>query len=69
MYRINSIYLSLNAPLGIKEEKKPIDEDNDSEFRVCGLMDKSNKNYKKAVCENIIVNSPKENLLLWKSRL
>ena len=55
-----------NAPLGIKEVKEPIDEDDDSEFRVCAHVDKSNK---KAVCENIIVNSPKENLLLWKSRL
>jgi hypothetical protein len=58
-----------NAPLGIKEEKEPFDEDDDSEFRVCALVDKSNKNYKKVVCKNIMVNSPKENLHLWKSRL
>ena len=53
-----------NVPLGSKEDKENADEDDDSEFRVCAFVDKSKKNYKKVVCENIIVNSPKENLTL-----
>ena len=53
-----------NVPLRSKEDKENTDEDDDSEFRVCAFVDKSKKNYKKVVCENIIVNSPKENLTL-----
>jgi hypothetical protein len=32
-----------NAPLGMKEEKETIDEDDDSEFRVCVLVVRATK--------------------------
>jgi hypothetical protein len=53
-----------NVPLGSKEYKENTDEDDDSKLTLCALVDKSKKNYKKVVWENIIVISPKENLTL-----
>ena len=53
-----------NVSVSTEKERQYEDEDEDSEFRVCSYVDKNKNNYKKVVCENILVTDTRENITL-----
>lgn len=53
-----------NVSVSTEKERQYEDEDEDAEFRVCSFVDKNKNNYKKVVCENILVTDTIENITL-----